>query len=115
MYERSAQRPLTHSRFLRRVLRHLGGAALLLLFSLVLGMLGYVYFEHLSWLDAFENSCMLLGGMGPVNNPATPAGKLFAGCYALYAGLVFIVTAGIITAPLLHRALHLFHYDERDK
>jgi len=58
---------------------------------------------------------MLLGGMGPVNNPATPAGKLFAGFYALYAGLMFIVTVSLILAPLLHRMLHLFHSDERDQ
>jgi hypothetical protein len=53
--------------------------------------------------------------MGPVNNPVTPGGKLFAGWYALYAGLVFIVSASIIVAPVLHRMLHLFHFDERDK
>jgi hypothetical protein len=53
--------------------------------------------------------------MGPVNNPVTPAGKLFAGCYALYAGLMFIVSAGIILAPVVHRMLHLLHCDERDR
>jgi len=53
--------------------------------------------------------------MGPVNNPVTPAGKVFAGCYALYAGLIFIVGAAIILAPVVHRMLHLFHCDERDQ
>ena len=115
MYEHRQQRPLTRALFAARLLRHLALAGLLLLVSLILGMLGYQHFEHLEWHDAFENTCMLLGGMGPVNNPATPDGKLFAGCYALYAGLVFIVTATIITAPLLHRMLHLFHSDEHDK
>jgi hypothetical protein len=57
---------------------------------------------------------LLLGGMGPVNNPVMPAGKLFAGWYALYAGMVFLVSAAIILAPVVHRMLHLFHCDERD-
>jgi hypothetical protein len=114
MYEHRIARPLPRARFMLRLLRHFALAALLLLASLALGMLGYEHFEHLEWRDAFENTCMLLAGMGPVNNPVTPAGKLFAGCYALYAGLLFIVTASIILAPLLHRMLHLLHCDERD-
>jgi hypothetical protein len=56
---------------------------------------------------------MLLGGMGPVNMPQTAAGKLFAGLYALYAGLAFIVTAAILLTPILHRLLHRFHWDEK--
>jgi hypothetical protein len=55
---------------------------------------------------------MLLGGMGPVNPPQTDAGKLFAGMYALYAGLVFVVTAGVLLAPVLHRLIHRFHLEE---
>ncbi len=89
-------------------------AALLLAASLWLGIAGYEHYEHLAWRDAFLNAAMLLGGMGPVNNPLTPAGKLFAGCYALYAGLIFLIAAGIILAPIVHRMLHLFHCDERD-
>lgn len=79
--------------------------------SLAIGMIGYVVTEGFGWLDAFLNAAMLLGGMGPVNPPQTDAGKLFAGAYALYAGLVFIVTAAIIVTPVLHRVLHTFHWD----
>src|SRR6202030_1115419 len=84
MYEHRRQRPLPQAEFLVRLLRHFALAALLLVGSRGLGM-------------------------GPVNNPVTPAGKLFAGCYSLYAGLVFIVSATLILAPVLHRMLHLFH------
>jgi hypothetical protein len=77
-------------------------------------MTGYEYFEHLPWRDAFLNSAMLLGGMGPVDPLKTPAGKLFAGFYALYAGIVFIGTATVLLAPVLHRILHTFHCDEHD-
>jgi hypothetical protein len=115
MYEHRRQPILPPRLFLLRLLRHFALAVLLLGLSLGLGMAGYRHYEHLPWRDAFENAAMLLGGMGPVNNPVTNAGKLFAGGYALYAGLVFIATSGIILAPLLHRLLHLFHGDEKDK
>jgi hypothetical protein len=115
MYERRHQPLLAPRLFAWRLLRHFALAVALLTVSLWIGMAGYEHFEHLPWRDAFENATMLLGGMGPVNNPATDAGKLFAGAYALYAGLVFIVSSGIILAPLLHRLLHLFHGDEKDK
>jgi hypothetical protein len=114
MYEHRRTAPLSRAAFLLRMVRHCLVATLLLALSLWLGMAGYSYYEHLAWRDAFLNASMLLGGMGPVNNPVTPAGKLFAGWYALYAGMVFLVTATIMLAPVVHRMLHLFHYDERD-
>lgn len=92
---------------------HLGVAAGLLAVSLAIGMLGYMLLENLPWVDAFLNAAMLLGGMGPVNPPQTAPGKLFAGLYALYAGLVFIVTAALLFTPILHRLMHRFHWDER--
>jgi hypothetical protein len=114
VYERRHHTPLSRRLFLWRLLRHFAFASLLLVLSLWAGMRGYEYYEHLPWRDAFLNASMLLAGMGPVNNPVTPAGKLFAGCYALYAGLAFLVTSTIILAPVIHRMLHLFHCDERD-
>jgi len=98
---------------MRRLLLHLFAALVLIAVSLGVGMLGYGYFEHLSALDAFLNSAMLLGGMRPVNMPVTPGGKLFAGLYALYAGLVFIVTLVLVLTPILHRVLHVFHADSK--
>jgi len=84
----------------------------LVLGSLLAGMAGYSYFEGLAWRDAFLNAAMLLGGMGPVDAPRTDGGKLFAGLYALYAGLVFLIAAGLVLAPVLHRLLHKFHWDQ---
>jgi hypothetical protein len=92
---------------------HVAAACGVLALSLAIGVVGYVVFERLSWVDAFLNAAMLLGGMGPVDAPRTTPGKLFAGCYALYAGLVFIVTAALIVTPLLHRVIHRFHWDEK--
>ncbi len=113
MYESKNQQPLASAGFARRLLGHLLVAIGLLGLSLAFGMVGYVVFENLSWLDAFLNAAMLLGGMGPVNPPQTGAGKLFAGLYALYAGLVFIVTAALLFTPILHRLIHRFHWDEK--
>ena len=113
MYEHRKERLLPHRAFLWRVARHVAAAVLVVLGSLVGGMAGYVHFEGLGWLDAFLNASMLLGGMGPIESPATPGGKLFAGAYALYAGLVFLVVASIILAPVVHRVLHRFHWDAK--
>ena len=112
VYESKREAPLPGAHFARRFALHLAFALGLLAFSLGIGMLGYAEFEHLPWLDAFLNAAMLLGGMGPVDVPRTAAGKLFAGCYALYAGLVFLVTAALLFTPLLHRLLHRFHWDD---
>ena len=109
-YERRGERPLTRRAFARRLLIHFAVGGLLVLGSLAIGMAGYAYFEGLCGLDAFLNAAMLLGGMGPVESPATPMGKLFAGGYALYSGLVFLVLAGIVLAPVVHRVLHQFNW-----
>jgi hypothetical protein len=94
------------------VLLHVAAALVLLLGSLILGMVGYGYFEQLPWRDAFLNAAMLLGGMGPVDAPRTDGGKLFAGLYALYAGLVFLVTVGLVCTPVVHRIMHKFHWEQ---
>jgi hypothetical protein len=67
----------------------------------------------MGWLDAFLNAAMILGGMGPVDTLHNPAGKLFAGLYALYSGLVLIAIAGLLLAPFLHRLMHRFHLEGR--
>ena len=77
--------------------------------SLFLGMFGYHHFENMTWIDAFVNASMILSGMGPIGELHTSAGKLFAGCYALYSGLALITIAAILLAPVAHRILHRFH------
>lgn len=112
MYESLKHPLLSRTRFIQRLALHIAGALGLLLGSLLIGMAGYCYLEDLAWRDAFLNSAMLLGGMGPVDVPKTDGGKVFAGLYALYAGLVFIITAGLVFVPVLHRLLHKLHLDE---
>ncbi|HEY7474467.1 MAG TPA: hypothetical protein VH679_05610 [Vicinamibacterales bacterium] len=112
MFERHTSRPISRARFVRRMARQGAIAAAIVGVSLGFGMWGYSRYEGLAWRDSFLNAAMLLGGMGPVNPPKTDAGKLFAGVYALYAGLIFIVTAGLLLAPVVHRVLHRFHFGE---
>jgi hypothetical protein len=95
----------------RRMLQH--GAALLplLLLSLAMGMAIYHWAAGLGWADSFLNAAMLLGGMGPVDRLDTSLGKWLAGLYALFAGIVFLVLAGAMLAPVVHHVLHRFHVE----
>ncbi len=109
--EHASQPLLPRSAFAFRMARQVAVAQVLVLFSLVLGMVGFRVTEGMGWLDGFLESAMLLGGMGPIHPPITTAGKLFDGIYALYAGLLFIGVGGFILAPLIHRILHKVHMD----
>lgn len=111
-YEHRGERLLPWRRFLvHRVGNALIVGSAIIVVSLLIGMLGYRITEDMSWLNAFLNASMILGGMGPVATMHTEAGKLFAGIYALYSGLVLVATAGLLLAPFLHRILHRFHLE----
>lgn len=114
IYEHKTHPPIPQRRFVQRVLLHITFVFVLLVISLLIGMAGYAHFEGLPWRDAFLNSAMLMGGMGPVDAPKTDGGKLFAGFYALYAGLVLLIAVALLLTPLLHRMMHKFHW-ERDQ
>lgn len=116
LYEHHTQPLLPPRAFLQRMLAHGGLALAIVAAALALGMVGYRRTEGLSWLDAFLNAAMILSGMGEVAPLATSGGKLFAGLYALFSGLLILVTAGILAAPLVHRLLHRLHLeDESDR
>lgn len=94
--------------FLRHILRNLFIGVVAIAISLALGIFGYRHFEHMSWVDAYENAAMILSGMGPVSSIETKGGKIFAGSYALFSGIVFLVVIAVIIAPLFHRFLHKY-------
>ena len=113
MYERHHSQPIPAYRFALRMVVHTCVALVVVAISLLVGMFGYQHYEQMSCLDAFLNSSMLLGGMGPIKTDGlSDAGKLFMGIYALYSGLVFIAVIGIMLAPVVHRVLHRFHWAE---
>jgi hypothetical protein len=115
MFEHRNQPLVPRGVFLGRLARFTGIALAVVAGSLGFGILGYHFFAGLPWIDALLNAAMLLGGMGPVDAPHTTAGKLFAAFYALYAGIVFLVVAGLLVAPVLHRFLHRFHVEMEDE
>ncbi len=112
MFELRSQPLLSSRKFLVRQVVYLLIALGIIAGSLVMGILGYHLLEKLSWVDSLLNAAMILGGMGPVNELSTTGGKIFASFYALYSGIIFLVSAGVILAPLYHRFLHRFHMDE---
>lgn len=114
IYESKFHPPIPPQKFLLRMIVHALFAIVVLIISLAIGMSGYMYFEQLSLSSAFVNSAMLLGGMGPVNMPVTEPGKLFAGFYALYSGLIFLIVAALMLAPTIHRVMHKFHWNDQD-
>ncbi len=114
MFEHHTEPLATQAEFTRRVLRYGLFSAGIILFSLVIGILGYHYFESLSWLDSLLNASMILGGMGPVNALQTDAGKIFASIYALYAGIILLASVGVLATPVFHRFMHRFHLELED-
>ena len=115
MYEDRHTPPLPPRRFVRRMADHVALAAVLVGVSLLVGMWGYEHYEHLLWRDAFLNTAMLLAGMGPVDPLRSNGGKVFAGIFALYAGVVFLVVAGLFLVPVIHRIAHLFHFEGKPR
>jgi hypothetical protein len=112
MFEHHAKPLLPRRLYYARVARSFSLGSLILGGSLGIGMVGYHVFESMSWLDSFANASMILSGMGPLAPIQTSAGKMFAGCYALFSGLAFITSAGVVFAPVFHRSLHKFHLQD---
>lgn len=109
-------KPLPPPEVYRRHLATSGSVGILLvIISLAFGMAGYAYFEKIGFYDAFLNASMILSGMGPILNPASTGGKIFAGLYALYSGFAVLAIAAIMFAPVVRRFLHRFHLEEVDE
>jgi hypothetical protein len=99
-------------KFVRRWLKYTFIACNLMATALGLGILGYHWIAKFSWIDAFLNAAMILTGMGPVGELKTDPAKIFASCYALFSGIVFLSGASVAVAPLFHRLLHRFHIQD---
>lgn len=117
MFEHHREPLLTHRQFLHRLLCSAGLAVGIIGVSLLIGMLGYHFIAGLNWINSFENAAMILSGMGPVDDMRSDGARVFAGCYALFSGVVFLSTVAVLFAPLVHRLLHRLHAatDEDEK
>ncbi len=109
MFEKRHEPLLPTYRFAIRLARSILIGLLFITIALCIGMFGYHGFEKMSWVDAFGNAAMILSGMGPLTPLYTNPGKIFAGFYALFSGLIFILIIGIVLAPIIHRLFHRFH------
>jgi hypothetical protein len=107
-------RPTSHH-FIRRLLIHFAASLALLAGSLGIGIWGYQHYEHMSWTNAFVNAAMLLGGMGPLEQKLSDPGKIFAGFYALFCGLVVIAVTGVMLAPGVHHVMKIVHWETQHK
>lgn len=99
-------------RFAYRMVEAVGIWAVLAAVGLIVGIAGYSYTEGMALPDAFVNAAMILSGMGPVGELKTTAGKIFAGCYAIFSGLIIIIATSFLLAPVFHRVLHHFHLEK---
>ena len=115
MYEHKTKPLLSPQKFIMRLVAHGGAAVIIIAVSLAAGIIGYHVLGKLSWVDALLNASMILGGMGPVDALSSSQAKIFASIYALYSGLVLLVTVGILFAPLFHRLMHKFHLQNSSK
>jgi hypothetical protein len=115
MFERRHQRLASPAVYRKRLLRAGSLGLIMIALSLAIGMAGYALTESFGWIDSFLNAAMILSGMGPVSVPQSPAGKLFAGVYALYSGFAVLAIAALMFAPVVHRVLHRFHLEEAEK
>ena len=112
MYEHHHEQILTRAQFARRVLGHFALGTGAIAVALAIGIGGYHWIAGFNWVNSFLNASMILGGMGPVGDLPNDASKIFAGFYALFAGLFFIAMLGLLLAPFLHRLAHHLHIDD---
>lgn len=86
---------------------------------LLIGVLGYkITIPEMDWYDSLLNASMILSGMGPLIDPSitlTKTAKVFASIYALFSGITFIGTIGILIAPIAHRFFHKLHLQDREQ
>jgi hypothetical protein len=101
--------------FFRRLAINVGIALVVVLVSLGVGMICYHELEGLSWLRSFGHAAMILGGMGPYDEPVNNSSKLFEGLYAIYCGLLLVGVTGLILSPVFHRVMHQLHLPDDDE
>ncbi|MEA5532672.1 two pore domain potassium channel family protein [Crocosphaera sp. XPORK-15E] len=100
--------------FIRDFLAYLTMSTMFILLGLLIGVLGYHWTAHLSWIDATVEASMILSGMGPVSPLQTNSAKLFASIYALFSGLVFVLAMGVVLSPLVYSLLKQLRLNTKD-
>jgi hypothetical protein len=114
-YENSRQPLLARNIYLRRLVYTGLITISILAIWVIIGMIGYHFLDDLPWIDAFVNTGMLVGGMGPINILTNPPAKIFAGFYAILSGVLFLSAFAVMMAPIFHRFIHKFHLETDEK
>jgi hypothetical protein len=116
MYEHKKQALATKAIYYSRIRTNVFLAITIISISLGIGVVGYkITIPEFDWYDSLLNASMILSGMGPmISNDIilTNAAKLFASIYALFSGVTFISTIGIVLSPIVHRFFHKLHLEE---
>ena len=110
-FEQRRAKVISRHEFARRMARAIGLWFLIIAGGLAIGIAGYAGLEGMSLTDSFLNAAMILSGMGPATELKTTSGKLFAGSYAIFSGLIIVIATGFVLAPIFHRVLHKFHVE----
>ena len=110
-FEHRKQPLVSKQSFVKRLAFAAVLSTLLLAVWTAVGMIGYHVLAGLGWVDAFLNSAMIVGGMGPVDVLNNQPAKVFAGFYAIFSGVIFLSIFGLLIGPVFHRFLHRFHLD----
>jgi hypothetical protein len=114
-FEHRHHQLISRRRFAGRMVNAIGLWLAITLVGLAIGMAWYAAFEDMPLADSYVNAAMILSGMGPLGELKTTAGKVFAGSYAIFSGLVIVIATGFVLAPIFHRVLHRFHMETSDK
>jgi hypothetical protein len=113
-FEHRRQKVASMPHFLFRMFRYMLFSGALIVFSVIIGTTGYHFFGHLRWLDSFHMSCMILTGMGPVEEMKSDGAKIFSSLFALYSGVAFLSITAVFFAPVVHRLLHILQVEGND-
>ncbi len=112
MFEHKSAKVISVKHYARRQITYIAYGMAVVAFSLGLGMAGYHYIGNLNWIDSLLNASMILTGMGPIDLMPSDTAKIFASFYSLYSGIVFLTTIAVMSAPALHRLMHVLHLEK---
>ena len=103
--------------FYKRIWNNAVFATITMGICLLIGVLGYkITIPQFDWYDSLLNASMILSGMGPIIDAdivLSNKAKVFASLYALFSGVAFISTIGLLIAPLAHRFFHRLHLEDQ--
>lgn len=114
-FENRKQKVLPFHKFLFRLGRYCLFVFGLISISVLIGTLGYHYWDKISWLDSFYMACMIITGMGPVAEMTSSTAKISSSFYALYSGVAFLSITAVVAAPIILRLLHILHIEDEVK